>query len=152
MASSKKRLFDTADEAAIHFAKAYTLASQASGNEHGAVIFQGRFSKKFRLSKVHIGNSGHVLRMFFKSFYVKPIFIRVAGTIHSHPRAYKTIPPNNWCCGFSYYDRFLPGIRYLCAPNGVLYKSVKKAENTIVMRGLSTFGVEVSDQEVFPNH
>lgn len=136
----------------MHFAKAYTLASQQSSNEHGAVICQKRCTKKFKLGKIHIGNSGHVLRMFFKSFGVKLLFIKVSGTIHSHPRAYKTIPPNNWCCGFSYYDRFLPDIRYLCAPNGVLYKNVKKGENPIVMRGLSTFGVEVSDWQVYLNH
>ena len=152
MSSKKKLRFDNADGAAMHFAKAYMLASQASGNEHGAVIYQQRCSKKFRLGKVHIGNSGHVLRMFFKSFGVKLLFFKVAGTIHSHPRAYKTIPPNNYCCGFSYYDRFLPGIRYLCAPNGVVYKSIKKGENTIVMRGLSKFGVEVPDNEIFVNH
>lgn len=146
-----KQLFNTPDDAAISFALAYTGLSQQSGKEYGAVIYQIRKNGKFILGKVHIGNTRNVLIIFFEAVLFKTVFRNVAGTIHTHPKAYKTVPPNNWNCGFSFWDNFLPELRYLCAPNGVLYKSENRCENTIVLTGLPKAGVEVSDKEVYPN-
>ena len=147
-----RRLFDTADDAAIYFAKSYTAPSQQSGNEYGAVIYRKINDNSCYLGKICIGNNKHVLKMYFESIMSLLAFKKIAGTIHTHTKAYKTNAPNNWNCGFSFWDNFLFGIRYLCAPNGVLYKSKNHGENKIVIKGLSTSGIKVSNEGVYTNH
>ncbi len=146
-----RRLFDTSDDSAIYFAKNYTELSQQSENEYGAVIYRKRKDARYYLGKIHIGNSKHVLMMYFESVISLLIFKNIAGTIHTHTRAYKTKAPNNWNCGFSFWDNFLINRRYLCAPNGVLYKSDNHGKNRIVIKGLSTSGSNVSDDKIYTN-
>ena len=147
-----RQFFDTADDAAVFFARSCTALSQRSGSEYGAVIYKKLRRKSFYLGKTRIGNSRHVLKIFFESVFSFLLFRKAAGTIHTHTKAHRTPEPNNWNCGFSYWDNFLIGIRYLCAPNGVLYKSEKRRENTIVISGLPKSGADVSDKEVYPNY
>ena len=46
-----RRFFNTADDAAIYFAKSYTASSQQSGNEYGAVIYRKRKDARYYIGK-----------------------------------------------------------------------------------------------------
>ena len=81
-----RHFYKTADAAAISFAQNYTALSQKSENEYGAVIYQKRSNAKYFAGKIRIGNSKHVLKIFFESIVSLVLFRKVAGTIHTHPQ------------------------------------------------------------------
>jgi len=150
MGESSSKRYASADEAVIGFLKAYQEKSQNELKEYGAVVYRKR--GEYFLGKTHIGVEGSVIGIFLEALNpFKPG--RTIGTIHTHPqeipRAFGTDSKAN---SFSGMDAVLPGIRYLGAPNGAIYKSVKNRKpNTVIFEGLAKAPNNTMDVKVFGN-
>ena len=171
----KNNEYTSGDDAALGFFLQYQATSQSQNQEYGVVIYQKKDDGTYYLGKTHIGNSSRViwvgaeaigaqlaygLTVTYGSYNAGILY----GTLHTHPTAYLTIDPNNLNCGLSDGDRFLPGVRYLGSPDGVLYKSVYGGVSTAVYVGgavsptyppLNPNGipqVNVGDVSQYPNH
>ena len=164
--------YDSADDAALAFLKQNQKTSQSSLKEYGAVIYEE--NGKYYLGDTRIGSRGGVEAIFFEAeganlanYLALGAYTtgKVVGTVHTHPEA-KNIP-NHYECAFSkgelfdkvqqFGDNWLPGMRYLGAPNGVMYKSEDLGPNTIVDTSLpisqSCYTVNPNGipQVVYPN-
>ena len=158
--AKKKNKYDTGDDAALGFCTDYQGISQSENKEYGAIIFEN--DGTYYLSGTYVGNSKGVGWMGVDAiwYWGNPGMRELYGTVHTHP---EELGNDGWSCRFSagapfctqtFGDNWLPGVRYLGAPNGVLYKSVNGEENTIVYTGLSVdqSSIGVDEQKVYPNH
>jgi|AGTN01.1.fsa_nt_gi RHS repeat-associated core domain len=158
--------YASGDDAALGFCTQYQEISQDTNMEYGAVIYRN-LDGTCRLGTIHKGTSGSVWKMGLEAIVMAAKLFNVYGTVHTHPYSGSTVsstyPDETWCCAFSgagdyslgIADNVLPGIRYLGAPNGVLYRSENGRENTIVNTGLSVAPSAIANavkQIVYPNH
>ena len=178
MASLRQQMADnkytSEDDAALGFLLQYQDLSQKELREYGGLIFKN-LDGTYRLSDTYIGDRSSVTAMGSDAlWYATNPGMGYIGNIHTHPEAYSTVrsryPDETYCCSFSgaadsavyvnilgleigFADNVLPGIRYVGAPNGVMYKSVNGGVNTMVYNYLSIAQSAANvPQVVYPNH
>jgi hypothetical protein len=119
--------------------------------EYGVVIYES--GGKYYLGETHIGTEDGVTDIFWESVFHPSVLGSVVGTVHTHPDEYDAFGTNSRNNSFSGMDELLPGIRYLGAPNGAIYKNENVNEsNRIIYSGLpSVSGSQVSPQNSYDN-
>jgi hypothetical protein len=131
--------FSSSDDAAVAFLNMYQGTSQAENKEYGVVIYEN--GGKYYLGPTYTGTDGSVTNIFWESTMTPSGLGKVIGTVHTHPTEYVAADTDSDNNSFSGMDMFLPGIRYLGAPNGTVYRNDNAFEkNSIVLQGLSAVG------------
>ncbi len=131
--------FSSADAAAIAFLTNYQNSSQKQNKEYGVVIYE--HDGRYYLGKTYVGTNGSVADIFVESVLKPSGLGKVVGTVHTHPTEYVAADTDSDNNSFSGMNMFLPGIRYLGAPNGTVYKNDSPYEkNEIAAMGLASIG------------
>jgi len=160
--------FNSADDAAYWFLLTYQGKSQEELREYGAIIYKKGTNYYIfdyfvgdRYGVGDLGISAIVASWGLNTRQICNGSAEFVGTVHTHPEEIGLTEGNS--CRFSageigattwFGDNWLPGIRYLGSPNGVMYKSIDLGENEIVHDDLpiAPSSIAYGDQKkVYPN-